>query len=491
MNKIKSKINPIMTLKYIVEAPEGKYFDRKSAKIKPAVLAELISGFANAEGGTIVVGISDSDRKISGINYIGEEGINNLVTAPKNCCRPMPKYDTEFFPVKNVKGQPDRLLLLHIYPSREQIIRTNSDATYLRIGDRSKEIKGEDLRNLEYSKSTRQYEDECNFDAEINDLDQNLLAEYKKAIGAEDMSTEKILRARGFMKRKQGRLVLTNAAVLLFAENIAEFYPNCRVRFLRYAGNSEGVGMDINIVKDINVEMSILQLIPKIKEVVSAQLREFMSLEAETGKFKVVPEYPEFAWQEGIVNAITHREYAIYGDYIRVKMFDDRLEIQSPGCLPNIVTVSNIKETRYSRNPRIARVLTEFGWVRELNEGVPRIFADMNAFRLAAPEYSEPDRQMVKLVLYNDINIRTLRYQENAQNVIGGTDWEKLDDLSKAILIFIVEHKEVKTSQLVEAMDKSAVTIQNRLKRLIAANIVERVGKKFDPKQYYKIKMKY
>ena len=72
-----------MTLKYIVEAPEGKYFDRKSAKIKPAVLAELISGFANAEGGTIVVGISDSDRKISGINYIGEEGINNLVTAPK------------------------------------------------------------------------------------------------------------------------------------------------------------------------------------------------------------------------------------------------------------------------------------------------------------------------------------------------------------------------------------------------------------------------
>ena len=176
---------------------------------------------------------------------------------------------------------------------------------------------------------------------------------------------------------------------------------------------------------------------PKIKEVVSAQLREFMSLEAETGKFKVVPEYPEFAWQEGIVNAITHREYAIYGDYIRVKMFDDRLEIQSPGCLPNIVTVSNIKETRYSRNPRIARVLTEFGWVRELNEGVPRIFADMNAFRLAAPEYSEPDRQMVKLVLYNDINIRTLRYQENAQNVIGGTDWEKLDDLSKAILIFI------------------------------------------------------
>ena len=59
---------------------------------------------------------------------------------------------------------------------------------------------------------------------------------------------------------------------------------------------------------------------------------------------------------------------------------DDRLEIKSPGKLPSIVTVDNIKDTRYSRNPRMARVLTEFGCVRELNEGVKRIYADMEEF---------------------------------------------------------------------------------------------------------------
>ena len=102
----------------------------------------------------------------------------------------------------------------------------------------------------------------------------------------------------------------------------------------------------------------------------------------------MVPEYPEFAWQEGIVNAVAHREYALTGSYIKVTMYDDRLEIESPGKLPNIVTVENIRETRFSRNPRISRVLTEMGWVRELNEGVKRIYSDMERFFLEAPIYS-------------------------------------------------------------------------------------------------------
>ena len=138
----------------------------------------------------------------------------------------------------------------------------------------------------------------------------------------------------------------------------------------------------------------------------------------ETGKFIVVPEYPEFAWLEGIVNAVTHREYAFQGSYIMIAMYNDRLEITSPGKLPNIVTLQNIKETRYSRNPRIARVLTEFGWVRELNEGVKRIYEDMKMFFLDEPQYSEPNNS-VKLVLKNNIVMRKLRQSDKLENSIG------------------------------------------------------------------------
>ena len=161
-----------------------------------------------------------------------------------------------------------------------------------------------------------------------------------------------------------------------------------------------GVGTSINIIKDVSIEYSLLRLIDKAKEFIATQLREFTKLNAMTGKFDVVPEYPEFAWIEGITNAICHRDYAMTGAFIKVCMFDDRLEITSPGQLPDVVTLENICETRFSRNPVISRVLTDCKWVRELNEGVPRIYADMKEFFLDEPIFSEPPGY-VKLVLKN------------------------------------------------------------------------------------------
>ena len=405
---IKSEYAPFLTLEYMTTEEENKLFDRKSAGIKPSDLAPHISAFANAQGCTLIIGISDKTKKIEGINSYGSEKINSFLLAPKDCCKPMPNFKEEFLEVINYKGEKDRLLLLHIEASVDQVIRLTNDSTYLRIGDKSKELKGEDLRNLEYAKSTRHYEDECNEDADVIDLDQELIEAYKERIGAVGIDTEQMLRARGFIRRFHGEMHLTNAAVLLFAENPLQFYPNCRIRFVRYDGTSEMLGTQMNIVKDVNIEKPILRIIDDAKKFIATQLREFTALNPETGMFQSVPEYPEFAWLEGIVNAVTHREYGMSGRYIKVSMFDDRLEIESPGKLPNIVNIENIQTTRYSRNPRIARVLTEFGWVRELNEGVKRIYSDMSAFYLEPPVYSEPE-QSVKLTLKNNIEMRTMR----------------------------------------------------------------------------------
>lgn len=486
VNVKKSIINPILTLDYMVKESENKYFDCKSAKIKPSEIADLISAFANAEGGTIVIGISDKKRIIEGINNIGTDKINDFISAPKDCCRPMPQYKEEFIDVINSEGQEDRVLLLHIFASIDQVIRTKNDSTFLRIGDRTKELKGEDLRNLEYSKSTRHFEDECNMDAEIEDLDQNLIEKYKKIIGAEMVDTEQMLRARGFIKKVNGETHLTNAAVLLFAENIQQFYPNCRIRFVRYDGTSEQVGTNINIVKDVNIEYPVLRIIDKAKEFVATQLREFTALNPATGMFQIVPEYPEFAWLEGIVNAVAHREYGMSGSYIKVTMFDDRLEIQSPGRLPNIVNIDNIQVTRYSRNPRMARVLTEFGWVRELNEGVKRIFSDMESFYLEPPVYSEPE-QTVKLVLKNNIAMRSIRQRGKIIDNIGEDVWNTLDDMEKKILMYMGSHKLVTTSDLAAHVERTSKTVSGRLNHLIELNIIKRNGTRTDPKQTYEL----
>lgn len=365
----RSKINSLLTLEYIVTEHENKYFDRKSAKVKPVDLASLISAFANADGGTIVIGVSDKKRTIEGVNSIGEDKLNDLISSPKDTCKPTPKYEVEFLDVVNQKGETDRLLLLHICPCIDQIIQTCNDSTFLRIADRTRELKGADLRNLEYSKSTRYYEDECHPDAVIEDLDEALIEMYKEHIDAKTLTTEQLLRARGFLKNMNGKPRLTNAAVLLFARNIRQFYPNCRVRFVRYQGDTAGVGTSFATIKDVNIEYPIMRIIEKSKEFITSQLRDFTALDTKSGRFQTAPEYPEFAWVEGVVNAVTHREYGMAGAYILVAMYDERLEIQSPGKLPNLVTVDNIRETRFSRNPQIARVLTEMGWVRELNKG--------------------------------------------------------------------------------------------------------------------------
>lgn len=484
--EIKSIVNPVFTLDYMQRESENKYFDRKSAQIRQSDLAPLISAFANAAGGTIIIGISDKKRILEGINFVGEDKINEFLNAPKDCCRPMPKYKEEFIDIINDKGENDRLLLLHIAASVNQIIRTSKDETYLRIGDKTKEMLGDNLRNLEYSKSTRHYEDELNEDAQIIDLDEELLDAYKEHIGSPDIDTEQLLKARGFIKNRNGKKFLTNAAVLLFSKNIREFYSNCRIRFIRYDGIFEHVGVDINIIRDYSIEVPILKIIEETKKFISTQLREFTALDVKTGRFKVVPEYPEFAWLEGIVNAVTHREYAMSGQFIKVAMYDDRLEIESPGQLPNIVTVKNIKETRYSRNPAISRVLTEFGWVRELNEGVKRIYLDMEKFFLDDPEYIEGEHS-VKLILRNNIVMRERRNKDRAKDNIGLKAWDKIDDLEKDIVTYMMNKGTVRRADLEKFTQKSAGTIRTRLNHLISLNLVKANGKKYDPNLTYEI----
>ena len=119
---IASKVNPLLTVEYIQTETENKYFDRKSGKSRVAELAADISAFANADGGTLVIGISDKKRTLEGVNACGDEKINDFLNAPKDCCRPMPRYQEEFIDIINDNGKPDRLLLLHIEASVDQII---------------------------------------------------------------------------------------------------------------------------------------------------------------------------------------------------------------------------------------------------------------------------------------------------------------------------------------------------------------------------------
>lgn len=481
MNKSIPMKHSILPLKYIQEAKEGQYFDRKSAKKDPKEITKHLIAFANASGGALVIGVED-DGSITGFNEVGLHKIDQFKTIPFEYCSITPSVNFQEVKVKNINQQDDCILICEIKPSTKRVIRSTSDDVYLRIGDQSRKLTHEQITSLEFDKGERYFEEEIVDRSSIADIDTELLSIYKNAINTK-LSDSEVLEGRGLLV--DGKL--TVAGVLLFSKNPSKFYPNARLRFLRYEGIKAQTGQRINLTKDINIDGPIPRIIEESKEIVSSQLREFQTLDA-TGKFKAVPEYPEFAWFEGIVNALTHRDYSQKGEHIKVIMYDDRLEILSPGKLPNIVVLNNMKYTRYSRNPIIARILSELGWVKELNEGVKRIYEEMEKFFLKAPEYSEPNGNSVLLRLDNNYVMRQIRNSEHMEKLFEKGIWDSLSDDEKTIIYIAYREGKINNKRVREVLDRSPGYCRNLLNNLKELDVLLWRGSSAkDPTQYYEL----
>jgi len=481
--RIVSKYNPKITEDFLNKAIEDQYFDRKSSRIKPKDITQHLCAFANGNGGCLAIGIADNGE-IEGFDDLGDDKINDLLKVPFDFCQPTPKYKYEILEINNKSGALDKVLLFHVESSSNKIIKTSSGDVYLRIGDSSKKLAYDDIKNLEYDKGERLYEEELVERSSLSDIDSDILFEYKNKLKT-TLSDEEILDARGFIYQGQ----LTVAGVLLFAKNPEKFFQSCRIRFIRYDGLEGKVGTEMNIIKDISIYGPLNKMLEAAKVVIASQLRDFQSLNPKTGKFEIVTEYPEFAWQEGIVNAITHRDYSIKGEHIKIIMYDDRLEILSPGKLPNIVNIKNLKYTRYSRNPKIARVLSEFGWVKELNEGVKRIYKEMDDYFLDEPKFSEPNMNSLKLTLKNNIVMRKIRNIEQMSIKFTPELWDSLSSDEIAAIELAYKHNKVTTKTLEDELDRGAKFARKVLNDLVEKEILDWNGtSKTDPKQYYSFK---
>ena len=169
-----------------------------------------------------------------------------------------------------------------------------------------------------------------------------------------------------------------------------------------------------------------MDLVEKTLDFVKGQIKERTYL-GEDGRFTTVPEYPEFAWKELIVNAIAHRDYSIKGKDIQIKMFDDHITIESPGTLPGIVRLSNMRQVHFSRNPKIAEFLHEYDYVKEFGEGVDRLFLEMQKAGLTTPVY-EVNSFMLNATISNIKNVG-----DNVGDNVG----EKLNKREESILVLI------------------------------------------------------
>ncbi len=471
----------IRSLEYYANTPENQYFERKSAKIKPLDILKHIVAFANAEGGQLVIGIEDNGE-LSGFRCAGAHSIEEYKNITLTELRETPVLcKFSIMDAVNAKGEEDEILIITVAVSSNRVIKSYDGKVYLRQNDSSKELKFEQILELQYDRGQRFFEDEAAAGSSLDDIHEDVIAEYKQIMGVPHLSNADLLLARNLIKGTE----LTHSGVLLFGKNPTKFLPQARLRVIKYDGMHAMVGKQINIIKERTFDGPIPLVIKEAREFVNTQLREFQYL-SEEGKFNIMPEYPEFAWFEGIVNALTHRDYSIRGEHIKVVLFDDRMEILSPGLLPNIVTLENIRYQRYSRNPRIARILSEFGWVKEMNEGVKRIYSEMENFFLSEPKYSEPNGNVL-LVLENNILNRHMRVSDRMKSAIKEDIFSGLSIDEKLIIHYMYNTGEkMTTKDAVAITGKGATFCSKLLKGLVDKEILRWYGNsKNDKTQHY------
>lgn len=462
-----SIINKKITSDYLRE-PENLYYDRKSAKLDKKDIANEVMSFANAQGGVLAIGILDNGE-IEGFNKYGIDKLNEAQKIVNSYLKPTPLYNYEIINIKNIKGEDDKILLFHIEPSMNKVIRNVKDEVYCRLGDSSIKLSFEQIKSLEYDRNETNFENQIVWDSSVNEIDEEVVEIFKRKLETTDDNVS-VLKARGYLREIKGETKFTNAGMLLFGKNPSIYFPCARLRVIKFEGNDFQTGTAMNIVKEKTFDKNIYKILAESKDFINSQLREFSYLNKD-GVFEKHPEYPEFAWYEGIVNAVTHRDYSNVGEQILVKIYNNRMEIYSPGRLGGFVTLDTMRVKRYSRNPQMARALVEFGIVRELNEGVKRIYKEMHDYNLKEPIYSEPDRNSVLLVLDNDIENRS-NVNQAANNEVVKHIWHELSYPEQKTIEFIINNNGATREEIEKVIGRSKTTTVNLLNKLIDRELV-------------------
>ncbi|HHE9985790.1 TPA: ATP-binding protein [Haemophilus influenzae] len=477
-----SKINGIITKNYLEMQPENQYFERKGLgekDIKPTKIAEELVGMLNADGGVLAFGVADNGE-IQDLNSLGDklDDYRKLVfdfIAPP--CR---------IGLEEILVDGKLVFLFHVEQDLERIYcRKDNENVFLRVADSNRgPLTREQIKNLEYDKNIRLFEDEIVPDFNEEDLDQELLELYKKKVNFTSDNILDLLYKRNLLTKKEGCYQFKKSAILLFSTMPERYIPSASVRYVRYEGTVAKVGTEHNVIKDQRFENNIPKLIEELTYFLRASLRDYYFLDVNQGKFIKVPGYPEEAWLEGVVNALCHRSYNVQGNVIYIKHFDDRLEISNSGPLPAQVTIENIKTERFARNPRIARVLEDLGYVRQLNEGVSRIYESMEKSLLAKPEYREQNNN-VYLTLRNRVTAHE-KTVSTATMLQIEKEWTNYNDTQKAILLYLFTNGTAILSELVDYTKINQNSIRAYLNAFIQQGIIERQSvKQRDPNAKY------
>jgi len=356
-----------------------RVLDRRRAR---DLVAEYVAGFANADGGTLLLGVED-DGTPTGHGYPAD-AVADLLAVPERRLRPAVRCRSQ-----RVTVAGNEVLVLQV-PITAEAIMVEANGFPYRAGDRVLREPQEVINARKEAYRRVGYEQRIRAEATLEDLDLNLAGRFLSGTVFRDRSAEELLARYGLIVPRAGTDAVTSAALLLFGKAPGlRWHPRAGIRFFRVAGRERLHGSRRNVEQLARVDPPLAAAIPEAYRLVKDHVRRSEKLHDLF--FREMPEYPEFAWQEAIVNAFAHRDYEDQGREIEVWFFEDRMEVKSPGDLIPPVTLDlprSRQSIHASRHPLIVRLLAETGLMRDEGEGIARMFEEMEAAYLNGPEFA-------------------------------------------------------------------------------------------------------
>ena len=435
--------------KHIFNRRESKTLELKETIPQKNQLVKTCVAFANGAGGEIVIGVEDSTQKILGVtdevrDRIFEDVANTIMDSIA------PHLIPEIFE-KNVNDK--RIVIIKIYPGNKPpyfiASKGNKKGVYLRVGSLTKRASVEYIENL-YRQQRKIYFDEESTEIFFEKLDKDLLSEiYGKRFNYNNLLMDKVV-ARSI--RNPSELLATNAALLFFCSHPEEYIPESIVICTQFKGRK---GRDI--IRTTELIGPIPVLVESTLKLLESWLETDLNI-LDSGRMEGEILIPKEALREGIINALIHRKYFIPGA-IKVAMYEDRLEIFSPGSFPGLISIENLGDgTTFLRNPTIAKIARKYKLIEKLGSGIKLIFSSCKEKGIRKPVFNE-DGDFVKLIFYFE--------KELADEL---SDEEKIVQLGKSF-------GEVRIKDLIERIGFSRNTATRRMNALIEKQIFERKGK--------------
>lgn len=379
------------------EGAPGNKKPRNFKDICYNVAKELVA-FANADGGELFIGIEDNND-VTGLPH-SDEKLSAILNASSNKDTPLPIKRKNIIDYEGKK-----VIYFSVDKGAKYIHQTSKGECFKREDRDSIPTSADNIRFAREEALSRRYDRKFEDLATVTDLDLELVATVaQESTKIKDMSPEKFLQYVELAEFDGDRLRLRTAALLLFAKNVNKWHPRSRVRILRINGTEEKSAPDYNVNEVADVSGNIFKLIPESWDALRPALSETRF--SHDGLFKTQAIYPESACREALINAITHRDYSLEGRGIEIRIFTDRLEILSPGKLLSKLTIEDLKELKgahETRNTYVARVLREFGYIRELGEGIRRMFELMKSNELVEPQIASPNKSFIVTLFHKYI----------------------------------------------------------------------------------------